>query len=193
MQKILDKLNKVPVLFKVIGLVVVILGILAYYQFGKWSEISAKVASLQEERSRLERQFEDRQRVADDLSTFQENTRRLEEDLRVALRQLPREREIPQLLRDIYTLGNQSGITFRSFEPGNPQTRNLYSELPLRLQITGGYHEVAVFFDRVGKMNRIVNISNIELGGASTPAARGDREVLNVNATATTFMFTGGQ
>jgi type IV pilus assembly protein PilO len=192
MQKYLDKLNKVPITYKVGGLFVILVLIVASFYFQSWSEISAKVTALESEKASLQRQFEDRQRVADDLATFQENTRRLEEDLQNALLQLPREKEVPQLLRDIYTLGNQSGILFRTFEPGSPQAKSLYSELPLRLQITGGYHEIAVFFDRVGKMSRIVNISNVEMtGGGSNKTASG-REELQVNVTATTFMFTGG-
>lgn len=191
MQKYLDKLNKAPVTYKIGGLFAVLVLIVAGFYFQSWSEIAERVKTLEEEKARLQKQFEDRQRVADDLATFQENTRKLEEDLQTALQQLPREKEVPQLLRDIYTLGNQSGVEFKTFEPGNPQAKPLYSELPLRLQIVGGYHEVAVFFDRVGKMSRIVNVSNVEMNSGNARSEEGQQE-LQVNVTATTFMFTGG-
>jgi excinuclease ABC subunit A len=67
----------------------------------------------------LERRYKEQKAIADDLATFQQNIKKLEEDLRVALTQLPREKEIPSLLRDISVLGKKSGIEFRSFnQPG---------------------------------------------------------------------------
>lgn len=187
--KILDKLNKIPVWQKLIVLVVLSGCIVASFHFSQWKPLDADLARIDGEYVGLEQRYKEQKAIADDLATFQQNIKKLEEDLRVALTQLPREKEIPTLLRDIYLLGKKSGVEFRSFQPQGEQPKKLYAEVPIRLQITGNYHEIAVFFDRVGKLSRIVNISDIE---ASSTSSKEGGLLLNVNCTATTFMFMGG-
>lgn len=184
-----DKIKKIPLPFKVAGLVIILLVIFSFYWFGAWSEIDGKVQSLKVEQERLKKTLQEQQAVADNLQTFIQNTQKLEDDLNNALKQLPRDKEIPQLLRDIYTLGKKSGVSFQRFEPQAVRRQSLYSELPIKLQIEGSYHEVAVFFDRIGKMSRIVNISNLDVSLSRSE----DNELnLRVNCDAITFMFTGG-
>lgn len=185
----LDKLNKIPTAFKAIGLVVVVVGIVAGFYFMVWSELDKEADKLRSEKVSLERKYNEQKAVADNLPSFQQNTRKLEEDLNTALKQLPREPEVPSLLRDIYTLGKKSGVKFKTFEPQRMARKKLYAELPIRLQLTGKYHEVAVFFDRIGKMSRIVNISELDV---SKGAGKDGEPELNVSCQATTFMFTGG-
>lgn len=190
MNKILEKLNKIPIWQKLVFLLVLSAIIPAYFQVSVWEPIEAKVKKLQLDYQDLDRKFREQKVVADDLVTFQQNTKKLEEDLKVALTQLPREKELPTLLRDIYTLGKKSGVSFRSFSPGNELPKSLYSEFPIKLQITGSFHEVAVFFDRISKLSRIVNISDLSMGSGKSD---GDEILLNVDCTATTFMFQGAR
>lgn len=186
---ILDKVNKVPVWQKLLLLIILAASIVASFHFSQWKPLDEELARIDGEYSELERRYKEQKAIADDLATFQQNIKKLEEDLRVALTQLPREKEIPTLLRDIYTLGKKSGIEFKTFQPQGEQPKRLYAEVPIKLQLTGSYHEVAVFFDRVGKLSRIVNISDIDAAGTT---AKEGGTVLSVNCTATTFMFMGG-
>lgn len=188
----LDKLNRVPVWQKLIVLVVLAVVIVGSFHFGQWKPLEVQLETLENEYLSLERQYKDQKAIADDLATFQENIRKLEEDLRIALTQLPREKEIPSLLRDIYLLGRKSGVEFKSFQPQPEQAKKLYAEVPIKLVISGTYHEIAVFFDRIGKLSRIINISDIDLGGALVPKEGDADPTLTVNCTATTFMFLGG-
>jgi len=187
----IDKINKVPLAAK-FGLVVVIaLGILGFFYLSVWSDLDKKIVELESNRERLQKQYEEQKAVADNLPVFQENTRKLEEDLASALKLLPRDKEIPSLLRDIYTLGRKSGVEFKSFEPQRESSKQLYAEIPVKMVIIGTYHEIAVFFDRIGKMSRIVNVSNLDI---AIQKQEGDAEPkLTINCIATTFMFLGGQ
>jgi type IV pilus assembly protein PilO len=186
---VFDKLNKVPLWQKGLVVFVLSIAIVATFHFMNWKPRDEKFLRLQGEYQELEHKYREQKAVADDLATFQANTKKLEEDLRIALTQLPKEKEIPTLLRDIYTLGKKSGIEFKTFQPQAEQKKQLYAELPIKLQITGGYHEIAVFFDRIGKLSRIVNVSDLDI----TSAQNKEKEiVLTVNCTATTFMFLGG-
>lgn len=185
---VLDKLNKVPLQQKAIVLIVLVAIVVGVFQYMYWKPLDLEIAKLKVDLQEQERVYREQKSVADDLQTFQANTKKLEEDLRLALTQLPREKEIPTLLRDIYTLGRKSGVEFKTFQPQNEIPKKLYAEVPIKLQISGNYHEIAVFFDRVGKLSRIVNISDLELSGVQSK----DKETsLTVNCTATTFMFMG--
>ncbi len=188
---ILDKLNKVPLWQKLLVLAVLAAGIPGYYHYMSWQPIEKKAMELQAQLQDLDRRYKEQKAVADDLLTFQQNTKKLQEDLRIALTQLPREKEIPSLLRDIYTLGKKSGVLFKTFTPQAEQSKSLYAEVPIKLSLVGTYHEIAVFFDRIGKLSRIVNISDLNI---SIGKADADTEVtLNVDCTATTFMFLGSR
>lgn len=186
---ILDKLNKIPLYYKVIALVVLAGAMVVSFHYLYWAPLDAKIVELQGQLQSLDRTLKEQQAIANDLVTFQQNTRKLEEDLKIALRQLPREKEIPSLLRDIYTLGKKSGVEFKTFQPGGQVAKKLYAEVPIKLNFVGNFHEVAVFFDRIGKLSRIVNVSDLDLGGSQSKDTGTE---LNVNCTAMTFMFTGG-
>lgn len=189
--QILDKLNKFPLWQKGIVIAVLAAMIPIYYYYAKWQPIEVQYIALQGTLNDLDRRYKEQKAVADDLVTFQQNTKKLQEDLKQALTQLPREKEIPSLLRDIYTLGKKSGVSFKTFQPGAEQRKSLYAEVPIKLSFTGSYHEVAVFFDRIGKLSRIVNVSDLNLTIAK---AELDNDVsLNVECTATTFMFLGAR
>jgi len=190
MAKILDKLNKVPVWQKLLVLVVLAVGVVAFFHFTQWTVIDRELATLDSEFDNLERKYRELKAIAEDLAAFKQNIRKLEEDLRVALTQLPRDKEIPSLLRDVYSLGKKSGIEFKTFSPSAEVPKKLYAEVPIKLTLAGTYHEIAVFFDRVGKLSRIVNISDIDL---SPIQAKDGLANLTVNCTATTFTFLGGK
>ena len=80
-----------------------------------------------------------------------------------ALNILPDKKEIPELLRKVTELGNESGLDFRVFNPGNEKAREFYIEIPVAIEVRGGYHNVAIFFDKVGHMERVINIQNVSM------------------------------
>lgn len=186
---VLDKINKIPVLYKIIALALCVVGLVGGFYLFDWSSIQEEIKTLETQKRRLQAQYKEQKAVADNLPVFQKSTRELERDLESALKQLPKEAEVETLLRDIYTLGMKSGIRFKSFQPGSEQVKQLYAELPISLEVEGSYHDVAVFFDRIGKLSRIVNISNVsakKLGGTT------DEAKLSIKCDATTFRFVGG-
>jgi type IV pilus assembly protein PilO len=76
---------------------------------------------------------------------------------------LPRESEMSSLLTDVTTAGMKAGIQFTLFEPGQPEPYDLYTRYPIRIGITGGYHQVGRFFDNLCNMGRLVGISDVGL------------------------------
>jgi type IV pilus assembly protein PilO len=93
---------------------------------------------------------------------------------------LPRESEMSALLTDVTTAGMKSGIQFTFFEPGQPEPYDLYTRYPIRIAVTGGYHQVGRFFDNMCNLGRLVGISDVGLKQLDE-----GKEAVTVEATAT--------
>jgi len=79
--------------------------------------------------------------------------------------QLPEQHEVADLLKQVTDLGAQSGLIFRLWRPGVsvPSSTGIYQELPVQVEVTGSYHQVGIFFEQVAGLNRIVNISDVQM------------------------------
>ena len=100
---------------------------------------------------------------ARNLKKFEQEFAQVDAQFKEALKLLPNEKEIPKLLRNITQLGSDSALEFRLFVPKKERTGDFYMEIPVSLEVSGTYHNVAVFFDKVGQMERIVNILNVSM------------------------------
>jgi len=121
------------------------------------------------------------------LDALKAEVKSLQQQLRDLTEQLPPESEVSGLLRQIQEKVNQSGLVLKLWKPDKPRDHSsgLYKEIPVTLTLTGGYHSTASFFDRVSKLNRIVNILNIKMGGAKLNS---DGSIsVDINCTAMTF------
>jgi type IV pilus assembly protein PilO len=111
----------------------------------------------------------------------------LEQKLQLLTAQLPPETEVSGLLRQIQNLVSQSGLSLKLWRPDKRRAHpsGLYEEIPINMDLTGGYHDVGVFFDRVSKLTRIVNMLNLRMGSA-TMSKTGNMEI-KISCTAMTF------
>ncbi|MBW1744116.1 MAG: type 4a pilus biogenesis protein PilO [Deltaproteobacteria bacterium] len=122
--------------------------------------------------------------VAKDLEEFEKKYEEAEMKFKLALRLLPEKQEIPSLLEGISKSGKDSGLEFQFFQPGQEVHKGFYAEIPVSVRIQGGYHNIALFFDRIAKLPRIVNVLNIAMQAPSaTPG------ILNASCTAVTYRF----
>jgi type IV pilus assembly protein PilO len=99
---------------------------------------------------------------------------------------LPEEKDAADLLRRMQTVATQSNLTIKSFRPAPTVTKQLHAEWPINLELDGTYHNLAIFFDRVGKFTRIVNISGLEVKGKDKPDAN---STITASCVATTFVL----
>lgn len=99
---------------------------------------------------------------------------------------LPEEKDAADLLRRMQTVATQSNLEIRSFKPNPTVTKQLHAEWPITLELQGTYHNLAIFFDRVGKFTRIVNISNVDIKGRERPDPN---TTITATCTATTFVL----
>ncbi|MSQ02793.1 MAG: hypothetical protein EXR71_13035 [Myxococcales bacterium] len=123
---------------------------------------------------------------AENKGQFEAQLEQLQADLKQALKELPNDREIPGLLSEIDALARKSGLEVRKFQPLPEAKHEYYADVPVQVAMEGSYHEVAIFFDRVGKMGRIVSVEDIEM---SNPKEAGTETSLTIEGKVVTYRF----
>jgi type IV pilus assembly protein PilO len=165
------------------GLIVLVFG--AYYYFvlagrrAETAKITAKVAELRDQRI-------SKQKLVANMDQLQDAVRDLGAQLKQAEAQLPDSKEIPDLLSNISSAGRDAGLEMISFRQKQEQLKDFYAEVPVEVAVRGNYHQVANFFDRVSKLDRIVNVGDIAIQG---PKREGDVMIVDTACSAVTFRF----
>ncbi len=121
------------------------------------------IAQTNEEISNLERRVMAAKARAKNLAKLEAEHQQATAQLKEAEKLLPDRREIPSLLRNITALGKESRLEFPLFSPQGERPQDFYMEIPVSIELSGKYHDVAAFFDKVGRMDRIVNICGISM------------------------------
>ena len=121
---------------------------------------------------------------AKDLPKLEAQNIKVNTQFKEALKILPNSREIPKLLITITRLGKESGLEYRTFTPLKERKRDFFIEIPVKVQLGGKYHDVAMFFDKISRMDRIVNIINVSMKPAKNLST-----ALKTNCTAVTYRF----
>jgi type IV pilus assembly protein PilO len=99
---------------------------------------------------------------------------------------LPEQKDVADLLRRIQTLATQSNLTIRGFKPAPTVTKQLHAEWPIALQLDGTYHNLGLFFDRVSKFSRIINVGAISIKAKDKPELN---STITAECVATTFVL----
>ncbi|NDY71692.1 pilus assembly protein PilO [Desulfobacter hydrogenophilus] len=111
-----------------------------------------------------------------------------QEQFNIAMTALPDKRELPSLLDEISKAGRDAGLEVQLFAPQNMVNNKFYTEIPFSMTIAGRYHQIAEFFYRVAGLNRVVNISAINMDRMSGKDAA-DRNKIQMKCVAVTYMF----
>lgn len=124
--------------------------------------------------------------IADKLEDHKAEKARVELQLKAASLLLPKQKEIPSLLTNISEQGTNSGLEFISFTPKGERREQFYAIIPVAISVQGSYHKIGTFLDKISKLNRIVSVDNISLGGAK--ATEGEA-LLNASLELVTYRF----
>ena len=174
------------------GVVVVVLGLYGYFLIYPMWEDKGK---LEGDLEKLQGDLRQKQLIAANRPKLEKEIKDLEAKLEQVLVRLPEEKDIPRLLTQVNTLGQQSGLEFLLFRPAPPVRKGFYAEVPIDVRVEGQYHTVAGFLDKVSKLERIVNVSDFRITPLSLQAQqqKADRTiVVDMKATTFTFLEKGG-
>ncbi len=139
----------------------------------------------QEDEQTLRVTFENKQRKAANYDAYKAQLSQIEQSFGTMLRQLPGETEIPSLIVDISQTGLASGLQEKLFQPQPEIPRDFYAEKPIKIRLSGGYHEIANFVSGVAALPRIVTLHNINI----TPEDQDNYDQLSLEVTAQTYRY----
>ncbi len=184
---LLDKIQKIPPKTRLVVFIGLIVVLLVAYVLQFQIPMNTEIDQLKKSLAELQAKIQQNDSKIKKLDELRAEVKTLQARLVVLTEQLPPESEVSGLLRQIQNLVNQSGLVLKLWRPDKrrPHASGLYEEIPITMTLVGGYHNTATFFDRVGKLTRIVNILNIKMGGAKV-APSGNVDV-DINCTAMTF------
>ena len=168
---------------------IVILAVFVYFFY--WPKFD-KIASLKAKITELEAKLATAKRNAAGLKKYQAQMKAAEAQFNMAMKKLPEKEEIPSLLTSISDSGQAVGLEFLLFEPKAEKKKEFYAEIPVAMSLQGDYHNLAVFFDQVARLNRIVNIENIQISRGKGKGGKGSStsgSKLKTTCTAVTYKF----
>jgi len=168
----------------VIGIVFAVVVGLGIY----WTIIENKAPQLnraQEDEQTLRIAFENKQRKAANYDAYKAQLAQMEQSFGTMLRQLPGKTEIPSLIVDISQTGLAAGLQEKLFQPQAEIPRDFYAEKPIKIRLSGGYHEIANFVSGIASLPRIVTLHNINI----TPDDKERYDRLSIEVTAQTYRY----
>lgn len=181
-----NDIGRWPLGFRVGAIVlvfVVVVGIGVYLTIIK--DRAPQLARAQEEETTLKVAFENKQRKAANYDRYKEQLAEMEQSFGTMLRQLPGETEIPSLIVDISQTGLAAGLQEKLFQPQAEIPMDFYAEKPIKIVLSGGYHEIANFVSGVASLPRIVTLHNISI----TPANKESFDELSMEVTAKIYRY----
>jgi type IV pilus assembly protein PilO len=184
----IEKVLGLPAYQRFLILFVIAAAIVAAFYFTVYEGLREEQQRLEQQRESAQTVLQRNQRIANNLDAYRADYNNLLVQLEAALDELPLDKEIPTLLTKIASLAQEKGLDIVRFRPLAEVPRDFYAEVPVELRLAGSYHQAALFFDAVSKMERIVNIKGLRLGGAREVDGRTS---LNIDCSAITFRFLG--
>lgn len=155
---------------------------------GYWFLIADQRLSYEEEQQKeigLRETYSQKKLLAINLDAYKQQMQEMQQAFGSLLRQLPNTTEVPDLLVDITQAGLGRGLEFVLFQPQKEQPRDFYAELPISVQVTGSYHDLAQFISDVAALPRIVTFGDITVSG-------GKDARLGMTTTARTYRYLEG-
>lgn len=160
-----------------IGVIFATLAAMVYWQFFLRSEWAAR-SEIQAELTRLRAKAEQSRQITSQRPHLEQEVKLLEARLQRVVQKLPAEKEIPSLLKRVASLGQEADLDVTLFKPGTAVMKEFYTEIPVQLKVAGTYHDLGLLFERLGRLERIVNVADL----AIRPAAKGQRAGNSIQA-----------
>ena len=166
-----------------VGLIIFILVIGYFYVYLPGDDKATKLA---EEITAVRGDRDKKKALSANLPRLQKELQEWDAKLKAAVAQLPDRKEIPDLLSSLSTKAREAGLEILLFRPRAENFQEFYAEIPVDIVVRGGFFNAVTFFDEVGKLNRLVNIDNIDL---KNPKVGGDQVALEISTLTTTYRF----
>jgi type IV pilus assembly protein PilO len=182
----INDVGRWPLAFRAAVIAIVFVVVVGFGVY--WFIIEDKAPQLQRERATEETlrvTFENKQKKAANYDAYKSQLAQMEQSFGTMLRQLPGETEIPSLIVDVSQTGLAAGLQEKLFQPQAEIRKDFYAEKPIKITLSGGYHEIAKFVSGVAALPRIVTLHDINI----TPDATDSYDKLTLAVTAKTYRY----
>lgn len=154
-------------------------------QYNQLEKVAKEEASLKE-------QYESRAFKVANLDAFRDQMAEMQKSFGALLKQLPAKTEVPGLLEDITTTGLGSGLDIRSIQLKPEVSQEFYVELPMEIEVSGTYHDIASFVSGVASLPRIVTLHDLTINAENAKEEGSSSETLKMLVAAKTYRYNGG-
>ena len=176
-----------PLLFRALALGVLFLVLTAVMvYFVPISRYMPDLDTAKNQERDLMQTFDERQRKAANVDAYKAQLKEMERSFGAMLRQLPGRTEVPSLLVDISQTGLAAGLQEKLFQPAPEVKKDFYAELPIKIRLTGSYHEFGTFVSGIAALPRIVTLHDITI---SQETKDGGPDRLTLDVTAKTYRY----
>jgi type IV pilus assembly protein PilO len=173
-----------PVRAGVVAVVFVVISALLFYLL-VWSDQKPILDQKASEEQDLRGKFKTKHSKAVNLAVYQQQLADIERSFGALLRQLPGRTEVPNLLVDISQVGVGAGLEEKLFQPSPEVKKDFYAELPIKIKLTGSYHQMGEFVSGIAALPRIVTLHDITI----KPDNKDAYDQLSFELTAKTFRY----
>jgi type IV pilus assembly protein PilO len=194
MEKLIERIAKAPLGAKVAVVVAAAFAVtvLNYFALGVPSlgpsiaDMEKRIEVAERAQRKLDQDYIEKQAIANNLNQFRREKELLEQRLQEALSELPDDKKLDEILQLFQDRSMKAGLDILTIEPQAQVSEGFYARIPIPMSVQGNYHEIATFLDSVGRLRRIVNVSNLSF---DQPKDQSGKVMLNAKFLATTFMF----
>jgi type IV pilus assembly protein PilO len=162
---------------------VVLTGVLCYMLV--WNNERPDLQRYQDQEQSLRDEYTRKHAKAVNLEIYKQQLKDIERSFGALLRQLPGKTEVPNLLVDISQTGLAAGLQEKLFQPGAEQKKDFYAELPIKIRLSGSYHQFGQFVSGIAALPRIVTLHDIEI----KPDSKDAYDQLTLDLTAKTYRY----
>lgn len=173
-----------------VGATFLVLTLILVYLF-VWDGVRPELQQKEAQEQALRAEFQQKHAQAVNLAVYKQQLKDLQRSFGALLRQLPGKTEVPNLLVDISQTALAAGLQQKLFQPGPEQDKDFYAELPIKMELTGSYHQFGEFVSGIAALPRIVTLHDIQIKPTATngKAGGGGYDDLTLTLTAKTYRY----
>jgi type IV pilus assembly protein PilO len=153
--------------------------------FVVWQNVRPELLQQETHEQSLRTEFQQKHARAVNLAAYKQQLKDLQRSFGALLRQLPGKTEVPNLLVDISQTALAAGLQQQLFQPQSEQAKDFYAELPIKMVLTGNYHQFGEFVSGIAGLPRIVTLHDIQITGDKS----GGYDNLTLTLTAKTYRY----
>jgi type IV pilus assembly protein PilO len=174
-----------PVRALAIAICFVIVAVALVYFF-VWQDRMPQLKQRQDQEQQLRNEYRSKHAKAVNLAVYKQQLADIEKSFGALLRQLPSKTEVPNLLVDISQTGLAAALQEKLFQPGQEVKKDFYAELPIKITLTGSYHDFGAFVSGIAALPRIVTLHDIQIAPVEKTSGF---DQLQLDLTAKTYRY----